>query len=118
MRSIFKRLRKNKRQNLSDRIRYNDPLYNPSRHPTTKDIVILLKHLAIEYNKISKTLKKMSEVLKNDKKFHDGKDKEIHRRIVQNNFDAIRYCSPMFKNICLLKILVRTQDDFVTILRR
>ena len=62
---------------------------------------------------MSLNLKGMAKVLKADEKYENQIRKETQRRTIQNNFDAIRYCSPTFKNLVLLKIPMKSSKSFL-----
>ena len=72
--------------------------------PTTKNFAETLKDISNTFQAVAKNLKIVSKELKADKRHYNHGDLETQRRVLQNNFDTIRYCSPLLKNLTHLKI--------------
>ena len=97
--------------NPADRPRYNGAESPSPTRPTSKDIGLILEDLAITFKKASENFEKMGTLLQREDLL--TYDFENSRRIVQNNFDTIRYLAPMFKNFSSLALAVNDPDGLV-----
>ena len=95
---------------LRDRKRFNEPADLLPKHPTSRHFADEISKISDQFKNISVNLKNFSDLLKQDEFHEEGNSKENQRRIIQNNLDTLRYCSPLLVNISKLVIPIGNPD--------
>ena len=89
---------------FSERERWNEPATATPHKPNVAYFSEMLIGLSRTYNDVAANMRKLSTVLNNDIKYNDEIKSEKQRRIIQNNFDSLRYAAPLCVNLSKLKI--------------
>ena len=74
------------------------------REPTGLHLSEIMRSLSNDLQNSSKNLKSLAKILKQDEKHSDSNLAENQRRNIQNNLDAVRYCSPLLVNFSKLVV--------------
>ena len=90
--------------NPSDRPRWNESERTTPSRPNGEYFGFVLRDLGRTFMDVASNLRELSTVLKSDQKFHDSEKCEEQRRILQNNFDTMRYMAPLCVNLTKLRI--------------
>ena len=89
-----------------DRNRFNEPEEMIPREPDSLYLSEIMGSLSNDLKSSSKNLKLMAEILKRDEKHNDSNLAEKQRRNIQNNFDTVRYSSPLMLNFSKLIVSI------------
>ena len=97
--------------NPDQRIRFNHPASPSPTRPSARDLGYIFLDLAVTLTDLSANLMKMSNYLINDELLESNF--EHSRKLIQNNFDTLRYLAPLMKNLSSLAIPVGGPKELV-----